>query len=188
MPVIPVKNFSAKKINNIMEISQALYGFIFIYSIIIGVILGVVYDVFRIQRITMESDNKYITVIRDIIIFVEDIIFAVISAVFIVVMIFHVNDGQIRWFVLFGTGVGFIIYYNTIGRIVILCSEKIIAFIRYCIRMIKKFIYKFFIKPIIKSVKFIVVLSYVRYMKIKNKRYTASYTARMLKKASEGFL
>lgn len=187
-PIITVKNFSARKISNVMEISQALYGAIFIYSIVIGIILGVVYDVFRIQRITMESDNKYFTVIRDIIIFIEDIIFAIISAIFIAIMIFYVNNGQIRWFALFGTSIGFIIYYNTIGRIVILCSEKIIAFIRYCIRMIKNLVCRFLIKPVIKFVRFVIILSYVRYMKIKNKRYTATYTARTLRKASEGFL
>ena len=159
-----------------MEISQSVYGLITICSVIIGFILGVIYDIFRIRRITMESEN----IIKNIIIFAEDIIFAVISAVIMVLMIYHLNNGRIRWFFIFGAGIGFIVYYNTIGRIVIICSEKIIKFIRYCIRMIKRFIYKFFIRPVVMSI-------YNRYIKIYNKLYTKKYISKMFKQVSEGF-
>lgn len=186
---IQVINFSAKNRSDTMEISQSVYGLVFVYSVVIGAILGVVYDVFRIQRITMKSENgiSHLNIIKDIIILVEDIIFAVISAVVIIIMIFHVNNGRIRWFALFGTGIGFLVYYNTIGRIIMICSEKIISFIRYCIRMIKKFIYKVFIRPVILLCKFIAGLIYVRYMKNKNKLYTKKYMSQMLRNASEGF-
>lgn len=170
-----------------MEISQSVYGLVFIYSLIIGALLGIVYDIFRIQRITMASDVKHLQIIKDIIIFIEDIIFSVISAVVIIIMIFHVNNGRIRWFALFGAGIGFLIYYHTAGRIVMICSERIIAFIRYCIRMIKRFIYKFFIYPIISAVKFIAGLIYNRYVNMRNKIYTKKYTANMLKNVQERF-
>jgi Spore cortex protein YabQ (Spore_YabQ). len=164
-----------------MEISQSVYGTVFIYSVVIGIILGVIYDIFRVQRISMESNNRYLNLIRNIIIFAEDIIFSVISAVLIIVMIFHANNGRIRWFALIGSGIGFIFYYNTIGQIVMLCSWKIIAFIRYCIRTIKRFIRIVFIRPLLKFFNFVAGLIYKRYIIIKRKLYTEKYIKRELK-------
>jgi len=155
-----------------MEISQSVYGIIFIYSVIIGMALGVIYDVFRIQRITMR-----VSIIKDIIIFIEDILFSVTAAVIIIIMIFHVNHGRIRWFALFGSGLGIVLYYNTIGRIVMLCSEKIIAFIQYCIRAVKRFIKIIFIKPLTGLNKLVGGFIYKRYIQLKNKLYTKKYIA-----------
>ena len=156
-----------------MTISQSLYGVVTFYSVIIGVVLGVIYDVFRIQRITMERDN----IIENIIIFAEDIIFAVISAVIIVLLMYHLNHGRIRWFAPVGAGIGFVIYYNTVGRIVIICSEKII-----------KFINKFFIRPVVIIIKFVSGIIYNRFIIIRNKLYTKKYISMVLKQAAKGFI
>ena len=140
-----------------MEISQWALAVIALYSIAVGFSLGGVYDVFRILRIAAGAGAEesggtghpkksaasasfkdkihgcVVSVLRaaeDIIIFIEDILFAVISAVAVTVFIFNINDGQVRGFALAGTAFGFIIYYLTVGRLVMFCTAKIIAFVR----------------------------------------------------------
>ena len=77
----------------------------------------------------------------DVIIFLQYIMFFVFAGVVVTVFIYHANYGQIRWFALFGLMVGFFVYYNTLGRIVMLCSEFIAFFIRAMLSYVWYFIY-----------------------------------------------
>lgn len=78
---------------------------------------------------------------RDVVICVQDICFFVFAGLVTTVFIYHANYGQIRWFALFGLGLGFFVYYNTIGRLVMLCSEFIAFFIRAMFAYLWFFVY-----------------------------------------------
>ena len=82
------------------------------------------------------------------IIFIEDIVFFTICAAVITIFIFNINDGQIRWFALAGSGAGFAVYYFTVGKIVMFCAKKIIAFIKAVIL----FILRITVFPVIKLI------------------------------------
>lgn len=62
----------------------------------------------------------------NIVVFVCDILFFISAACISAIFIFHVNNGNIRGIALFGSLVGFIIYYNTAGRLVTKISGFII--------------------------------------------------------------
>ena len=144
-----------------MEVSMVRQALILLYSLIIGVVLGAVYDTIRIQRIMLGVRYGHKSVkmlrqvklpligtgkklpsravvkikavmrlLRNIIISIQDILFFIFAGLVVTVFVYHANYGQIRWFALLGLALGFFVYYNTVGRVVMLCSEFIVFFIR----------------------------------------------------------
>ena len=92
------------------HVSQSALISLALYGAAVGVLLGIVYDVFRILRIAVEPSNRlrllniitdkktadekkpYGETVRTVIIAIEDIIYSIICAVVISVMIFHMNS------------------------------------------------------------------------------------------------
>ena len=110
---------------------------IFIYSIICGIILGVIYDIFRITRIALK--------LNAVIIAIEDILYLFICAVMTFFYMLASNDGQIRFFIIVGEILGWVVYYFTVGEIVMGLSTAIIKFIKGVFRVL----YRLFIAPVI---------------------------------------
>lgn len=119
-----------------------IYTFI-MYSFILGFGFGLLYDFFRIIRMTVTvpeilysrdkgvKSRRRITV--DLTVFVCDILFFVSAACITAIFIFHVNNGNIRGIALFGSLIGFILYYNTVGRLITLISHLLIRCCYYLI-------------------------------------------------------
>ncbi len=173
-----------------MEISQKVLALALLYSAVVGAALGALYDVFRIIRVAMKPSPDMPAVLRsvydaigDAVIFAEDILFSFAAALVVTVFLFHINDGQLRWFVLAGAGTGFTFYYITVGRLVILCAEVIISFIR----MIIRFVLSLTLIPAIKAVRFTwrFIVKSVTYAE--RKLYTAVVMRRTLRQAERGF-
>ena len=127
-----------------MAISMAEQGMVFLFSCFIGILLGVFYDIFRIARIAFNPGF--------IIIFIEDIIFCLCSSVIVVLFVYHINSGIIRWFALFGCALAFAFYYFTVGKFVMFLSEKLIRLISALLR----FIYNITVVPARTVIKFLI--------------------------------
>ncbi len=131
-----------------------------VYSLILGAILGIIFDVLRISRVllTYRGNGGRIRRVSDTflsaIAFIEDIFFASVSAALLILFCFKVNRGISRSFLLFGAAVGFILYYFTVGRLTSLASNAIsraiyalFAFLtKRCVFPIIRFIKKIFKK------------------------------------------
>lgn len=131
---------------DMIHISQSALASLSLYSAAVGAALGAVYDVFRIMRIAAEPtcrlkkekgvrDAASRTAIRGekirfFVVFVEDILFSVISAAVISITVFHLDSGHPRWFILLGAAAGFAVYYHTVGRLTSVCAPYIILFVR----------------------------------------------------------
>ncbi len=85
----------------------------FLFSVLLGAALGIVYDCFRAFRVIFPPAAK-----RGAVAF-EDILFWLIYgfSVFCFAAIFA--DGRVRFFMFFGSILGFILYLVTVGSIVI---------------------------------------------------------------------
>ena len=96
------------------EINSAEQSLCFVYSICLGIGLGLIYDFFKIDRIVFKR--------RCLFIFFQDIIFWLISsfAFFSFSVVF--SNGQIRAYLLFGCFLGFVFYKLTLSKIVMLFS------------------------------------------------------------------
>lgn len=119
----------------------------FIYFMITGMILGIVFDIFRILRRSFKTS--------DIITNIQDIIFGVITGIIILSSIFLFNNGELRLYLFIGIGFGILLYLLLISNYFIKINVAIINFIKKVIILITKpfiillkFIKKLFFKPI----------------------------------------
>lgn len=119
----------------------------FIYFIITGMILSIVFDIFRVLRKSFKTS--------DLVTNIEDIIFGIITGIIILSSIFLFNNGELRLYIFIGILVGIIIYILFISKYFIKINVAIINFIKKIIilftkpfKILFKFIKRLFFKPI----------------------------------------
>ncbi len=110
-----------------MEFSLADQTIYFLSSLLFGVILSALYDVVRVLRFLGFTKQWQIIV--------SDILYFTVCAFLTVLFSLPFNKGAVRYFVLFGEAVGFIVYRFTLGEV----SAKIYSFL---IHIMRKFIEK----------------------------------------------
>ncbi|MBR6514008.1 MAG: spore cortex biosynthesis protein YabQ [Clostridia bacterium] len=84
-------------------------------SALIGFFLGGIYEVFRTVRVIAHMTGRRI--FTDTVYFVCDILFFVCCAIVSAIFIFYANNGSVRGVALMGSLFGFVVYYNTLGRL-----------------------------------------------------------------------
>ncbi len=139
-----------------IEVSQQTL--IFLQSCLLGFFLGILYDFFRILRMAIKSNG--------IIVFIEDFLFFILAAIITFSFMISNTHGQMRIFVIIGELLGAIIYYFTLGKLVIKIADKILTFIKKIII----FIFKLIILPIIKIIIKLNKLLFKIILKFKIKR------------------
>ena len=97
--------------------------YIFGWSIAVGAILGILFDFFRALRFKG---------IRDIWVYIQDIIFWLVTAVIIIVSAFLINDGELRGYMLIGYLLGAGFYMLTLSKIVLSGLKFIFNGVRKC--------------------------------------------------------
>ena len=101
----------------------------FTIFIVVGLSIGIVFDIFRILRKSFKTS--------DIITYVEDVLFWIITGLIILYSIFKFNNGELRLYIFIGVFAGIILYITTISYYFILINVKII-------KLLKAIIYKLF--------------------------------------------
>jgi len=91
--------------------------FLFGLSCVFGVIIGVCYDVFRTARILFPHNT--------ILVVIEDVVFMAGYAVFLSSFASVCARGELRFYYVIGNALGFIVYFFTLGSIVIGTMKKI---------------------------------------------------------------
>ena len=76
--------------------------YIFLWSVLLGAIMGVVFDFFRALR---RNGNT-----RNIIVYIQDVIFWLIVAIIIITSSFLLNNGELRGYMLIGYLLGALLY------------------------------------------------------------------------------
>ncbi len=122
---------------NQTTIEQAHLFLIFILN---GILIGIVFDIFRILRKSFNTPN--------IVTYIEDILFWFIAALIVLYSLFVFNNGEIRGFIFIGLVCGIILYMLFFSKLVVKISVKIILFLKKIILAL--------LNPIIKFVKFII--------------------------------
>ena len=107
--------------------------YVFTVFILNGIIIGILFDCFRILRKSFKTPDK--------ITYVEDILFVVLAGLFVLFSIMKFNNGEIRVYLFLGITLGIIIYLLTFSNIFI----KINVFIIF---LLKKIINIIVVKPI----------------------------------------
>lgn len=119
--------------NNIEQLTS------FIYFILTGILLGIIFDIFRISRRTIKTSDFFTNL--------EDVLFGLIAGIIILFSIFNFNNGELRLYIFIGLSIGIILNMLFISKYFIKINIYIISFIKKT--------FKFLFKPIIFLVKFI---------------------------------
>lgn len=93
-----------------------------------GLLIGILFDSFRILRKSFKTP--------DIITYIEDILFWVLTGAFLLYIIFKFSFGEIRIYMFACIAIGFAIYILTLSKYFISLNVKIIKFIKNIIRKI----------------------------------------------------
>lgn len=141
------------------EVPFIEYTMAFLYSVLVGVLYGIIYDFFRITRIiiTGRTGHSKLTLFFDkalhripnvktsyksspikslirkfyfVFVFFEDVLFFVISALIMTVFLYQVNYGQLRLYLYAGAVLGFFVYYNTLGRLCTFISGVVVSMVK----------------------------------------------------------
>ena len=86
-------------------------AYIFMAFSIVGVTIGILFDIFRIIRKTIKT-NDFFT-------YIEDVLFWILTGIIIIFSMYYFCDGELRFFMVIGIVLGTIIYLLTISRYVI---------------------------------------------------------------------
>ena len=199
-----------------MEISPLLLSLLLLWSAVFGAVLCMINDVNRIIRVFLgvrytqngfERLYKYpLPILKktlgelktlpkrgfvSVIIFLQDLLFFIIAGVGVAILNYEFNEGKFRIFTLLAILVGFLLYYFTIGKLVILASELIV----FSIKAIFLMIFTLVLRPFsflgvffAKKVKKIALFLNMAIANIRKKLYNNYRKKKLLKKAVFGFL
>ncbi len=106
------------------------HTYLFIFSCIAGIVLGIVYDFFRAFRIIVPHNR--------ILVMFEDIIFFLIYIITLVSFTSAFARGEFRVFYIFGNILGFILYFFSVGRIAVLIIRKLVMLIKSVLMFLLK--------------------------------------------------
>lgn len=98
---------------------------IFLLFFIIGVIIGLIFDFFKVLRKVFKT--------KDLITFIEDLLFLFISGSLIVFGIIKLNGGEVRFYLFLGIFFGILIYSLTISKLYVIILYE---FVKICKRII----------------------------------------------------
>ena len=133
-------------------------AYLFLVFSLTGVIIGILFDFFRILRRTIKTSN-FIT-------YVEDILFWILTGFLILYSIWYFNNGEIRIYMFLGIILGVLIYMLTLSSILIKIFSKLFRILINMLELPFKTIISVFRKLITAKEKIFIKIT----KKIKNKK------------------
>ena len=100
---------------------------IFLIYLIAGVLICLLYDIFRALRKTVKTP--------DLVTYIEDTIFWILVAIFLIYLIFVLNSGEIRFFMFIAICLGGIVYYFTLSKYFVNISVHILTFVKIIVNI-----------------------------------------------------
>ena len=109
-----------------------------ICSFALGIILGALYDIFRIRRIAFRG--KALKAADFILTLIEDMAFLIFATITMILLSYKLNYGITRWYSCGAAVAGVFLWRKTAGKLVIGLADKIISLIKHTVGWIFKMI------------------------------------------------
>lgn len=93
-------------------------AYLFLVFSLTGVAIGILFDIFRILRRSIKT--------LDIITYIEDILFWILTGLLVLYNIWYFNNGEIRIFMFLGIIMGILVYMSTLSSAIIKIFSKIL--------------------------------------------------------------
>ena len=110
--------------------------FCFIIYISLGIILSLIYDLFKTFR-NLFLNNKIVGM-------VIDMLFIIITTITIIITISRINLGELRFYIFLGIIIGSLIYFITFSRFIANMSNKLLNIFKHIIKFISSSFNKVF--------------------------------------------
>ena len=107
-------------------------AYIFLLFILNGILIGMLFDMFRILRRSFKT--------ADSITYIEDILFWLLTGFMTLYFIFTFNHGEIRGYLFIGILLGIVLYMVSLSKYIIKVSVTIITFFKTVIGKIIHFV------------------------------------------------
>ncbi len=104
---------------------------IFLFSAILGAALGVIYDIIGVFNAVIKENLARI--------FVQDVLYFIVSAVITFMYMLVTNGGEIRIYIVVGEAVGWLIYRATVGKFIYKIVLKVVEFAIKIVRIFKNY-------------------------------------------------
>jgi len=131
----------------ILSVSEQVI--VFLSTAISGMVIALVYDLFRIFRKAVRTGS--------LVTFVQDILYWLIASVIMFITIYYSNDGELRGFLFLGAFLGVIIYALMFSKaimssslFIIRITKKTVRFISFIVSYPFRFIIKLIMVPLCK--------------------------------------
>ena len=146
-----------------MEISPLTLSLLLFFSFLYGICIGIVNDTNRIIRVFFgvrytkinfdklyaflkikneeKSKTKTKNIYLNILIFIQDIFLCIFAAAGIILLNYYFNDGRFRLFTVVAMLFSAVLYYLSVGKLIMLISEPITLIIRTCVVFVVKIIF-----------------------------------------------
>ena len=92
--------------------------YLFLVFSLTGMVIGILFDFFRILRRTIKTSN--------IVIYIQDLLFWILAGILILYNIWYFNNGEIRTYLFLGIILGVFIYMFTLSDILIYLFSKLL--------------------------------------------------------------
>ncbi|MBR6782260.1 MAG: spore cortex biosynthesis protein YabQ [Clostridia bacterium] len=107
------------------------------WAFVTGACLGVLYDLLRALRMAVGLDPRQgSTVLYRVVLFVEDVFFAVTATVALILLCYYTNDGLLRGPAVWGMAGGFFVYVQTVGRLTVRIEKTIFRLLRRLVSLV----------------------------------------------------
>ena len=119
-----------------MEISPYMLSLLLLYSFLFGMSAGIVNDINKILRLFFSARREEIRTRGRFargsscaVIFFQDILLFTYMGVGTVLLNYYLNRGQFRIYSIAAVAAGFVLYYFTLGKIIMFFAESIVLFL-----------------------------------------------------------
>ncbi len=105
-----------------MTVSVGSQAYVFLCSVIGGVVIALLYDIFRILRKTIKTGS--------LITYIQDLLFWILVAVIMFATVYYSNEGELRSYIFLGTLLGVVLYALLLSKTVMNSSLFIIRIVK----------------------------------------------------------
>ncbi len=176
-------------------------------SLLLGIALGLLYDVFRIRRLACERRDRSASsqpkkkrfrtlpwVLLSMLLHVEDLLFGLIAGVSTAILYFALSMGQVRLMAIVGEGVGLLLYRLTLGRLVMAFADRLLRLLAWLWHLLVRFVIRPPIRLVLRLITALARLVRRLHRTRRDKRLSRQggreatlYAERLSKLASVGF-
>lgn len=108
--------------------------YVFLWSLFVGVILALIFDLFRILRRKGNTKNY--------VVYIQDVIYWFMVTFIIIMSAFITNDGELRGYMFIGYILGAVVYIVTISKYILGFVNKVLDSIEKFFNKIKENLHK----------------------------------------------